>query len=279
MEQVFARDAYDVRELIEGDEEDFDNHNMQNFVAPKVVEAEFDRDTRHNRTDNIVANVDNLIKEIQDVKSKNTLAEQQPNENASDDEREAGEDDDDDDDINFDNLEMQNYISEAFADDDVIQEFMKEKAEKEAAEKGEDPQKVEMMPGWGSWAGEGIKVTGKQRQRARRKLVTREKKVGNKICNAIILPEEQIESSVSKYKVELFDSFSKQTTNLEPFQLKFCPKEVNNMKTFQSSILKPIGSTFNPRSVFKRLTEPKVVTRMGCIIEPMQQARVDKLAH
>lgn len=195
-EQVFARDAYDVRELIEGKEEDFENHNIQNFDVPNII---LDRNIKHHKTENIVANVDNLIKKINDVKSKNTIVEQQPNEDGSDSDHEVDEDNDDD--INFNNLEMQNYISEAFADDDVIQEFMKEKAEKEAAEKGEDPIKDKVMPGWGNWAGEGIKVTGKQKQRERKKLVNREKKIGNKICNAIILPNDQIESSTSKFRV------------------------------------------------------------------------------
>lgn len=54
-------------------------------------------------------------------------------------------------------------IAQAFADDDVIQEFTKEK--REVVEKGK-PKDIDLtLPGWGSWIGESLKVSRKKRKR------------------------------------------------------------------------------------------------------------------
>lgn len=59
-------------------------------------------------------------------------------------------------------------IAEAFEDDDIVNEF---KREKDDEAKKSDPQEIDMsMPGWGSWGGSGIDPT---KQRTKRKMVLR----------------------------------------------------------------------------------------------------------
>lgn len=50
-------------------------------------------------------------------------------------------------------------IKTAFADDDIVQEFLKEKGTIEKDEREEDVDLT--LPGWGSWAGEGVKASKK----------------------------------------------------------------------------------------------------------------------
>ena len=52
-------------------------------------------------------------------------------------------------------------IKSAFADDDVVQEFLKEKCATEDAERDKDIDLT--LPGWGEWAGEGVKASKKPR--------------------------------------------------------------------------------------------------------------------
>lgn len=54
-------------------------------------------------------------------------------------------------------------IKEAFAGDNVIADFMKEKRRTEQADKPKDIDLV--LPGWGEWGGMGLKPSTKKRKR------------------------------------------------------------------------------------------------------------------
>ena len=54
-------------------------------------------------------------------------------------------------------------IAQAFADDDVIEEFRQEKSEKEARDKPKDINLY--IPGWGDWAGGGIQPSKRKLKR------------------------------------------------------------------------------------------------------------------
>ena len=49
---------------------------------------------------------------------------------------------------------------------------------------------------------------------------------------------------------------------------------MSNVANLEASIAKPIGSSWNPQSVFKSMTAPKVITKTGAIIEPMESSVV-----
>ena len=70
----------------------------------------------------------------------------------------------DHDDEDIDPEEQQRMtIAQAFADDDVIEEFRQEKDD--AVEK-DKPQEIDLtLPGWGSWGGQGLKVSKRKRKR------------------------------------------------------------------------------------------------------------------
>lgn len=136
----------------------------------------------------------NLITNIEDIKfaKKNKI---NPDEGSDNDEN----DDDEGCDmsyVDFTQPDMQKYLREAFADDDVVQEFQKEKKETERIKKNEGSS---FLPGWGSWAGTGIKP----RKQKRRKMFVRtekpKKKDINQICNAIV--KDADDAVGNKYKV------------------------------------------------------------------------------
>ena len=75
---------------------------------------------------------------------------------------ELAEDSDGDLDLD-DDLSQSKAIAEAFADDDVVAEFKSEKRSLVDAEKPKDLDTF--LPGWGTWGGEGIKVSKRKRRR------------------------------------------------------------------------------------------------------------------
>jgi len=77
------------------------------------------------------------------------------------------DDDDDDNDVISDDDDVINEqrmnIREAFANDDVIEDFIQEK---ETVLEQSKPRTVDMtLPGWGEWGGAGLKVSEKKRKR------------------------------------------------------------------------------------------------------------------
>lgn len=68
------------------------------------------------------------------------------------------------DDNDIDNEEQQKLaIAQAFADDDVIEEFSQEKKNVENRDK---PKDIDLtLPGWGEWGGTGVKVSKKKKRR------------------------------------------------------------------------------------------------------------------
>lgn len=128
-------------------------------------------------------------------------------------------------------------LAEAFEDDDIIQDFIQEKQE---VEKKEDP--VDLLPGWGRWAGHDLKIREPKRKR----------KIQENKKEQIILTED------------LSSEFKKHQVSDLPFPFK-------SVKDFEASIRAPVGREFVPETAHAVLTMPEVVTKMGTIIEPMTE--------
>lgn len=105
-------------------------------------------------------------------------------------------------DFDFSGADMQRYLREAFLDDDVVADFLKEKKEEEG--KAENPDKNSVsayLPGWGNWAGGGIAENRRKRARLVKRTVTRERRIGAQIANAIVLKETEVDEVARRYKV------------------------------------------------------------------------------
>ncbi|XP_039518202.1 U3 small nucleolar RNA-associated protein 14 homolog A isoform X2 [Pimephales promelas] len=143
--------------------------------------------------------------------------------------------------------EQISIIKEAFAGDDVISDFMKDKKKQEAAAR---PKVVDLtLPGWGEWGGVGLKPSRWKRRRFRVKMPPPPPRQDQKLPDVIIS--------------------EKRNASLAPHQVSHLPFPFENTTQFESCIRTPIGPTWNTQNVVKKMTKPKVVTTMGAIIEPM----------
>ncbi|KAF7688455.1 hypothetical protein HF521_013262 [Silurus meridionalis] len=114
-------------------------------------------------------------------------------------------------------------IKEAFAGDDVISDFLKDKKKQEEAGQ---PKVVDLtLPGWGEWGGVGLKPSRYKRR---------------------------------KFRLKPPPAAPEKTRSFRRSQFETC-------------IRSPVGQTWNTQSTVKKLTAPKVVTRLGSIIEPIRK--------
>lgn len=145
-------------------------------------------------------------------------------------------------------------IREAFAGDDVVSDFLKDKKKQEDTGK----QKVVdlTLPGWGEWGGSGLKVSRKKCRRFRIKTGLPPPRKDQHLPSVII--SEKRNSSVSLHQV-----------NTLPFPFE-------NHAQFESTVSAPMGRTWNTERTVKKFTKPKVVTQLGAIIEPMAKEQLMK---
>ncbi|MXQ88682.1 hypothetical protein E5288_WYG003400 [Bos mutus] len=138
-------------------------------------------------------------------------------------------------------------IKEAFAGDDVIRDFLKEKREAVEASKPKDLDLT--LPGWSEWGGMGLKPSAKKRRpfliKAPEGPLRKDKNLPNVIIN------EKRNSHAAAHQGQVF------------------PHPFTHHQQFERTIQTPIGSTWNTQRAFQKLTLPKVVTNPGHIIKPI----------
>ncbi|XP_013883625.1 U3 small nucleolar RNA-associated protein 14 homolog A [Austrofundulus limnaeus] len=153
-----------------------------------------------------------------------------------------------------DQLDQRGLIKEAFAGDDVISDFIREKRKQEEAGK---PKAVDLtLPGWGEWGGLGLRPSKRKRRRFRTKAAPAPPRADRHLPSVII--SEKRNSSVSLHQVSSL-----------PFPFE-------NHAQFESCIRAPLGRTWNTERTVKKVTKPRVLTRLGTIIEPMDQEELLK---
>ncbi|XP_011169159.1 U3 small nucleolar RNA-associated protein 14 homolog A [Solenopsis invicta] len=147
--------------------------------------------------------------------------------------------------------ETHKIMSEAFADDDVVEEFRKEKEEEM---KKSQPQSIDLsLPGWGSWGGPNINKSKIARKKSRF-ILTVPKVPPRK-------PENQGEVIVFEHENE----------NLRKHLVKELPHPFTRVKDFEAIIRAPVSRTFVPMNAHVRLIQPTVKTKLGQIINPMDE--------
>uniref|UniRef100_A0A3P9H6F8 UTP14C small subunit processome component n=1 Tax=Oryzias latipes TaxID=8090 RepID=A0A3P9H6F8_ORYLA len=146
-------------------------------------------------------------------------------------------------------LDQRGLIMEAFAGDDVIADFLRDKRKQEDAAK---PKVVDLtLPGWGEWGGQGLKPSSRKRRRFRVKVAPAEPRKDQHLPGVII--SEQRNGSLSAHQVSAL-----------PFPFE-------NHAQFESAVRTPLGRTWNTERTVKKLTMPKVLTQLGTIIQPMTE--------
>ncbi|XP_036614491.1 U3 small nucleolar RNA-associated protein 14 homolog A-like [Trichosurus vulpecula] len=148
---------------------------------------------------------------------------------------------------------QKHIIKEAFAGDDVIADFLKEKQEAKEVSK---PKAVALsLPGWGEWGGPGLEKRTRKRHRFLIKAPDGPPRKGKSLPNVIVNEKRNIQAAAHR-------------VNVLPFPF-------SHHCQFESTVQTPVGSTWNTPRAFQEMTAPRVVVKQGHIIEPIKVADVN----
>lgn len=166
----------------------------------------------------------------------------------------VGDEDDNETDVSDEDDEDQNekaqrqLMSEAFANDDVVKQFRK--AKKSVIDEEQPKDIDQFLPGWGDWAGPGIKIS----KRKRRRHIIKAPKVERKdetLGNVIISERANDE--------------------IKELQVKSLPRGIKNEKHLEKILSRPVSATFSTPAAHREIIRPRVKTLMGSKIEPISK--------
>ncbi|XP_045025807.1 LOW QUALITY PROTEIN: U3 small nucleolar RNA-associated protein 14 homolog A-like [Daphnia magna] len=138
-------------------------------------------------------------------------------------------------------------LAEAFADDDVIEQFKEEKKQVISASTHKDIDLT--LPGWGEWGGSGLKLSRRKKRQFIIKAPPAPKRRDDNQGNLIINQDKN--------------------TNMRRQQVNDLPFPFRSAASFEYKIRAPVTSTFIPETAVRKLAAPKVLTKIGTIIAPM----------
>ena len=133
--------------------------------------------------------------------------------------------------------------------------FLEEKKAREREETGVE--EVHELPGWGSWAGEGMRETKHQKMQRDRKRKEREdeeerrrkKRKDSALTHVII--SEKVDKKAQKY--------------LTPT----VPYPFVDMEQYEASLSQPLGPDWNAMRMHRESVRPRVEVKAGLVIKPM----------
>ncbi|XP_075576644.1 U3 small nucleolar RNA-associated protein 14 homolog A [Pelecanus crispus] len=153
-------------------------------------------------------------------------------------------------------VDQRGVITEAFAGDDVVADFRREKRKAEQAAK---PQPVSLvLPGWGEWGGTGLKPSAKKIKRFLLKPPPAPPRKDQHLPHVIMSEKRNIHAAAH--------------------QVSELPFPFERHQQFEQSIRAPVGPTWNTQRAFQKLTAPRVITRAGHIIQPISAEDVPDMA-
>lgn len=145
---------------------------------------------------------------------------------------------------------QRDLVSEAFAGDNVVVDFVKEK---EAVVGAEAPKEEDAtLPGWGTWGGKGVRRRSHKHPQYIKKVagIDPSKRKDHHMEHVII--NEKLDKKASKYKA------------------KDLPFPYTSAAQYEAAMRTPIGAEWNTRTQHQRLTLPRVTTKMGQRIDPIR---------
>uniref|UniRef100_A0A8D8UWS9 U3 small nucleolar RNA-associated protein 14 homolog A n=1 Tax=Cacopsylla melanoneura TaxID=428564 RepID=A0A8D8UWS9_9HEMI len=148
---------------------------------------------------------------------------------------------------------QQMTIEEAFADDDVVQEF---KQDKEAEGKKTNTGDIDLtLPGWGDWGGAGI--SKKVSKRKKRRFIIKGVKLPRKDeTKPIVIINEDTAPDLKKHLVD------------------GVPHPFTSVKEYEASLRTPLGREWVPELAHRTLTQPAIRTKLGAVIQPIDYESV-----
>ncbi|WFD28286.1 hypothetical protein MNAN1_003294 [Malassezia nana] len=145
---------------------------------------------------------------------------------------------------------QRDLVSEAFAGDNVVMDFIKEKQAVVGAEAPKEEDAT--LPGWGTWGGKGVRRRSQKHPQHIKKVagIDPRKRKDHHMEHVII--NEKLDKKASKYKA------------------KDLPFPYTSAAQYEAAMRTPIGAEWNTRTQHQRLTLPRVTTKMGQRIDPIR---------
>ncbi|KAI5850443.1 Utp14 protein-domain-containing protein [Morchella snyderi] len=144
-------------------------------------------------------------------------------------------------------------VRRAFAGDDVVAQFVEEKRAVVAAEG--DRVVDERLPGWGSWAGEGLPQTQAQGALDARFV---------KVVKGVVAPERRKDRRLARVVVN-----EKRVKKNVKYHASALPHVFETKQQYERSLRIPIGPEWATKTTFQDATMPRVVVKRGVVVEPI----------
>ncbi|KAL1225152.1 hypothetical protein V5N11_033563 [Cardamine amara subsp. amara] len=151
-------------------------------------------------------------------------------------------------------------IQRAFAGDDVVDEFEKDK-QAVLNQEVPEPEKPVLVPGWGQW-------TNIQNRRGLPLWMVREHEDAKKKREQALKTRKDARLK----HVIVSEKVDKKTEKLHTTALPF---PYTSKEVFEHNMRMPIGPEFNPATVVGALNRPEVVKKAGVIIKPLKFEEVN----
>lgn len=169
-------------------------------------------------------------------------------------------------------------VARAFAGEDVVAEFQREKDE--VAEADDDKVIDNTLPGWGSWVGDG--VSSREQKRHQGRFLTKVEGINKKDrkdskLDKVIINEKRIKK-VSTLSLSLFFFIIKINPSLLTLPLSQndrylaaqLPFPFESQQQYERSLRLPVGPEWMTKETFQASTKPRVIMKQG-IITPMSK--------
>ncbi|PKY04336.1 Utp14-domain-containing protein [Aspergillus campestris IBT 28561] len=151
-------------------------------------------------------------------------------------------------------LKNHDLVKRAFAGDEVVQDF---ELEKRDTIRDEDDQVIDnTLPGWGSWAGEGV---SKKQQKRQKRFLT---KVDG------VKPDDRKDAKLARVIIN-----EKRVKKNNKYMATQLPHEFESKAQYERSLRLPIGPEWTTKETFQNATKPRVMVKQG-VIKPMEKPTV-----
>ncbi|KAK0742303.1 Utp14 protein-domain-containing protein [Apiosordaria backusii] len=149
----------------------------------------------------------------------------------------------------------QELIKRAFAGEDVVGEFRREKAE--VQEEDDDKEIDNTLPGWGSWVGDGVSAREQRRHKGR-----------------FVTKVEGIKKTSRKdYKLKDAIISERRVKKNDAYLATQLPHPFESQQQYERSLRLPVGPEWQTKETFQSATKPRVIVKQG-LIAPMSKPMV-----
>ncbi|KAG7380922.1 U3 small nucleolar RNA-associated protein 14 A [Phytophthora pseudosyringae] len=149
-------------------------------------------------------------------------------------------------------------------EDELAQEKDRLAGQDADAKKGAEVAKLVGMSGWGSWAGDGIRVSKRQ--------IAREQKAKD-------IAREAKQKALAGRKDARFERVlinEKKDKKAAKFTVKDVPYPFTSREEYEAAMRNPLGNDWNTSQVTNVLTAPKIMKHAGTAIAPLVLSKEDR---